>query len=416
MNAAKSAAKPTLTSEQRAALEAVDFSVSLSAGAGCGKTFVLTERFLRAVDPRPGRGGLDLKQLAAITFTDAAAREMRSRIRARCYERLREANDAAEAEAWLRLMRDIDGAQISTFHSFCGGLLRRFAVEADVDPQFELLDQATADLLHVEAVDDVLREKLDARDRSVLRLAADAQIEGLRENLLSLLADVTATPSPRVKRWLEYDAAGLASHWHEQFRLETLPAARRDLAKSREFAALAEAVDPVRADDAKVAAHLALLEGMLTQLAGDQDLTSSFYDELFERAKTPPFIRAPKWAHEDYHAAYRDACTAFRKTLDQSLLRAVFDMERAREAAATGLDYLKLVDEIRTLIERRKSERRQLEFNDLMLGVHRLLTDPEHAAAAQQAAAELNLLMVDEFQDTDPLQVELVQALAANWR
>src|SRR5262245_47891419 len=137
---------PPLTPQQRAALDARDRSVSLAAGAGCGKTFVLTERFISQLDPQAADEAANLDQLVAITFTDAAAREMRDRIRRRCFERLQAAGDRAEAAAWQRLMRSIDAARISTIHAFCTALLRRYAVEAGLDPQFEVLDAPAAEL------------------------------------------------------------------------------------------------------------------------------------------------------------------------------------------------------------------------------------------------------------------------------
>ena len=118
---------PSLTPQQRAALHAVDRSVSLSAGAGCGKTFVLTERFLAEVSPGSGSAALD--EVVAITFTEAAAREMRSRVRARCRERL-EAAPPQDRASWQSLVRQLDAARISTIHSFCAQLLRTHAVEA----------------------------------------------------------------------------------------------------------------------------------------------------------------------------------------------------------------------------------------------------------------------------------------------
>src|SRR5690606_5151033 len=84
---APAAAPAGLTEQQQAALDARDVSVSLSAGAGCGKTFVLTERFLSHVDPTQVERA-ELDEIVAITFTDAAAREMRDRIRRRCFQRL----------------------------------------------------------------------------------------------------------------------------------------------------------------------------------------------------------------------------------------------------------------------------------------------------------------------------------------
>ena len=89
---------PPLTEEQRAAIECRQHSVALSAGAGCGKTFVLTERFLSHLDSATyaESRATHLSQLIAITFTDAAAREMRSRIRNACYARQAEVTNSAD--------------------------------------------------------------------------------------------------------------------------------------------------------------------------------------------------------------------------------------------------------------------------------------------------------------------------------
>src|SRR5437762_7073783 len=75
----------SLTDQQRRALRVTEASVALSAGAGCGKTMVLTERFLAALDDA---GGRPLRALVALTFTEKAARELRRRIRAQCRARL----------------------------------------------------------------------------------------------------------------------------------------------------------------------------------------------------------------------------------------------------------------------------------------------------------------------------------------
>src|SRR5215471_19393546 len=172
-------ASPTkLTKEQRNALAVRGFSVALSAGAGCGKTSVLTERFLdqlqrgNARAPAPEK----LHEVVAITFTDRAAREMRDRVRMKCYERLENASEE-QAEGWLRLLRSLDGARISTIHSFCGALLRAHAVEAQLDPRFVVIEQSQAETLLAEIIEDVLREKLSASGdplhQPIIDLAAD---------------------------------------------------------------------------------------------------------------------------------------------------------------------------------------------------------------------------------------------------
>ncbi len=111
-----------LTDEQARAICTRDVSEALSAGAGCGKTYVLAERFLAQLEPDTSRqstagGPARLSELVAITFTERAAREMRDRIRAKCYARLQAAR-GDEAAYWLDVLRSLDAARVCTIHSF----------------------------------------------------------------------------------------------------------------------------------------------------------------------------------------------------------------------------------------------------------------------------------------------------------
>ena len=173
--------RPTYTAEQSAAIAAREFSVALSAGAGCGKTFVLTERFLSHLEPPKDvrQDHTRLGQLVAITFTERAAREMRDRIREACGKRLKSCPEA-EVEHWRELLRELD-SRISTIHSFCGSLLRSHAVEAGLDPRFRVLDAAQSDTLLFELVDRGLRWRLADRDEAVIELVVKYGLDRLRE-------------------------------------------------------------------------------------------------------------------------------------------------------------------------------------------------------------------------------------------
>src|SRR5438477_5899399 len=149
------------TSQQLAAISAKSVSVVLSAGAGCGKTTVLTERFLSQL--RGKEQPPDLMSLVAITFTERAAREMRERIRSMCLKCLRTA-PADEVEHWAAIVREMDSARISTIHSFCGSLLRSHAVEAGLDPMFGLLDETLGAAFLQQSVRAGLHERLVAAD------------------------------------------------------------------------------------------------------------------------------------------------------------------------------------------------------------------------------------------------------------
>src|SRR5215467_12292018 len=106
----------TLTPQQATAVSCRQVSVVLASGAGCGKTHVLTERYLSHLRD----DGAEVSQVVAITFTDRAAREMRGRIRRAIAQHLRDARGDDEAErTWGRHLRALETAPISTIHSFC---------------------------------------------------------------------------------------------------------------------------------------------------------------------------------------------------------------------------------------------------------------------------------------------------------
>ena len=114
----------TLRPEQRQALVVKTASVALGSGAGCGKTTVLSERFLNELETSAGR---PLRMLVALTFTDKAARELRQRIRNRCRAKLA----VGENVGWWRsALRALEAAPIGTFHEFCARLLRALLLQA----------------------------------------------------------------------------------------------------------------------------------------------------------------------------------------------------------------------------------------------------------------------------------------------
>src|SRR5438552_5416079 len=130
--------------------------VFVSAGAGTGKTKVLVERFARAVCDQ----GVDVDSILVITYTEKAAGELRSRIRARLVE-------AGRPE----LARELDGAWISTIHGFCHRLLRSHPFAAGVDPRFRVLDDSQGRVLRGEAFEAALDE-FCGDDPARLRLLA----------------------------------------------------------------------------------------------------------------------------------------------------------------------------------------------------------------------------------------------------
>jgi ATP-dependent exoDNAse (exonuclease V) beta subunit len=156
----------TLTAEQQEAVRRRSEPILLSAAAGSGKTSVLVERFVQAVR----EDGLAPAAVLAITFTERAAGELRSRVRARLLE-------LGDREA----ARDTETAFIGTFHGFCARLLRAHPLPAGLDPEFEILDAGQSARLRERAFEDSLVEFLAGGDAGAVDLLAAYGVDIVRQ-------------------------------------------------------------------------------------------------------------------------------------------------------------------------------------------------------------------------------------------
>ncbi len=396
-----------LTAEQHAALTAHDRSVSLAAGAGCGKTFVLTERYLSYLDPCQLDPMADLSELVAITFTDAAAREMRDRIRRRCYERMLAATEPSERSAWKQLLSTLDGARVSTIHSFCATLLRNHAAEAALDPRFELLDSPTAQLMRLQSLDDHLRRLLVAGDERLIQLATHFKLHKLRDYAAALLGNNLPAI---VDRWNNASPAELVKHWQQHYDEQIAPAALAEIASAEPVQLLQKLSAHSAVTKEKAQAHFAELLALLKSLPGNQSPHLAAL-QLRSMAKVQGVCTKKDWPDEADHNAMRDACKAVRDLVDASILRYPLATDKLEAAAAIGLDLLELVAEVSARYNDAKQQRNVLEFDDLLTRTAALLTDARYPQVQQGLVRSTQLLMVDEFQDTDPQQVAIVKAL-----
>jgi ATP-dependent helicase/nuclease subunit A len=164
-----------LTSEQEQAVVRRRGGLLLAAGAGSGKTAVLVERFVRAVLD----DGIAPARILAITFTERAAGELTQRLRQRLL-----AAGAREAA------RDLDGALVGTFHSFCARLLRLHALGADVAPDYRVLDDAGALRLRETAFEDALRALVSREGDGGVELLAAYGATRLQEIVLGAHAEL----------------------------------------------------------------------------------------------------------------------------------------------------------------------------------------------------------------------------------
>jgi len=422
-----------LTDQQRRAITTRDTSVALSAGAGCGKTFVLTERFLAQLAP-DSSGRTRLGQVVAITFTERAAREMRDRIRTACTERLLECPDD-QVDHWLELVREIDSARISTIHSFCGSVLRAHAVDAGLDPQFRVLDQAQADTLLSELLDRQLRRRLAEHDDAVIDLIVQFGLSGLHERIAMLLG---RRQEIDWDQWLAEKPEELAARWEEYFRTDVLPRIMRQITDSEaaqtllgicrdrpsnnsvmldRFRLLLERLPKLAESAVRVAGGKA--EGDAPAVPGHRfalprppcKLPKDDLKEIREAAKVQGGGGKKAWTSDEIYQQFSESAKALRKLIDKQKKMVGFDAEQAGPSAEAALQLLAVTAEIAKAYEDQKRELGVLDFNDLLIRTRDLLVGPNRAAMRKQLDSQIRLLLVDEFQDTDPLQVELVRAL-----
>ena len=143
---------PKWTAEQQRAIDA-DGNLLVSAGAGSGKTAVLTARIVRLI-----RGGASINSVLCVTFTNAAAAEMKKRIEKSLARAAAEAN-GEEAEKLYRAARGVSAASISTLHSFCTQVLRRHFNLAGLDPAFRVADAGETAILRQNAYDELVEDR-----------------------------------------------------------------------------------------------------------------------------------------------------------------------------------------------------------------------------------------------------------------
>ncbi|HEY2155626.1 MAG TPA: UvrD-helicase domain-containing protein [Isosphaeraceae bacterium] len=388
-----------LTAQQRAALDVVGASVVLATGAGCGKTRVLTEKYVEALSARR----VPVGRMVALTFTDKAAAELRRRVRQACRERL----DAGEdVDYWRDVLRALEAAPIGTFHTFCGEVVRRFAVRAGVDPGFAILDESVAATCREEAVDAAIRMSLVARDEHLRALVAALNLGAIRDHLVDLLADRSAES---LDAWAAADPTDLVERWRAAFQVKGRPAAIAGfLDASRPCLQMIETRRegfPARMGEA-----LAAIVDKLGKIASS-DGPEDILDEVREHAKMPRGIGPGKWPDPGLYETCKETFGRFRDLVDRALADLTADDASTDVAAHLGISMARLAAKARGEFAAVKRRRGVLDFDDLLLTARDLLRDDD-GPVREDLGRRYDLILVDEFQDTDPIQDEIVRRIA----
>lgn len=359
----------TLMPQQLQVVKTLDRPLFVSAGAGSGKTFTLTRRIVYALSPESGPFVEHLDQVLAITFTKDAAAEIRDRVRRALIE------EGMDEEALT-----VDDAWISTIHGMCSRILRAHALELGIDPEFtvltdtdELMDQAVEHVLGRATAPDVAPE-LAASLKTLYAwypmageggpFGAGTTIKGLVRDLLELSSQLPGgMDDVRVARG-QADTSALADAY------------RAALGTSKATTEKAQvALDAIDAFEAS---------GKTMEDAA----------RLMMSCSMPRASKAfPKEQVELLKAEAADAFINIMLACGGPALDALVGLARAVEAEYRAL----------------KADQSALDNNDLLRMAYEALRDYPAIRAAYEG--RFKMVMIDEFQDTDQMQVDLIRYL-----
>jgi ATP-dependent exoDNAse (exonuclease V) beta subunit len=374
----------------------LDETFAVEAAAGTGKTTVLVERIVNVLASR--KTGVD--KIVAVTFTEKAAGELKLRLRAELETRRQEAHAdgrAARAAALADALANLEQAHVSTIHTFCADLLRERPVEARVDPRFTMLTEPQAQALFGAVFRDWLQARLEAPPPGVRRALRRRGWDD--KGPIARLERAAWT----LAEWRDFTAPWDAGAFDQPvrvdalvddvFRFAAMTAMRGDAQDplyldtepARRFAAEVRLSEQVRARD---------YDGLEAQLVA---LDTHKFRNARKGRKTSPYGKGVlRQQVVDAHVALVARLGEFRCDADADLAA------RLRDELVTALEAYEIA----------KQRAGALDFLDLLVRARDLVRDSRDVRAAFQA--RFTHLFVDEFQDTDPLQAEILLLLAAD--
>ncbi len=414
------------TKGQQQCIDARGGTVLVSAAAGSGKTAVLIERIVSLLcDPAHP---ISIDSLLVVTFTKAAAAEMRSRLNGRLAELL--AKDPHNRHL-LRQQMLLPQATICTIDSFCAQLLREQASKIGISPRFRVAEDTALRVMKNDVIARVLNDAYAQNDPSFRALCdlltGDRSDAHLSEQVLHTYDFIQAHPFPL--QWLDTQEAPFLN---DKPLLDTvwgrllLERIVRDLRAAQ--AALTTAIDEMSGDDRMEAAYGSSITVTLDGIARALETSSDRWDALVGAVHAISFPRAkPLKGYED--EAFKERVVSLRNyakdLINDSVKPLLADNEasaKADIAAAAPIIHalFALVKEFSAAFSKAKEAQNMLDFNDMEHLALSLLAEPTadggfvRTEAAKEIGARFTHIMVDEYQDTNATQDTLFSALSDN--
>ena len=380
--------KLDLTDEQLKAITNGGGTMLVAAGAGSGKTFMLTQRIEYLFSPESGKNFghanmpaiADIDQVCAITFTEKAAEELKSRIRAKLIE-------IGQEEQALK----VDSSWISTIHGMCARILKSFAVDLEIDPEFKIIvdvdEQALLNLAFEQAIHEVSLNEDDNKYKDLLdeyQLIGAGFSQGLRDVVLELVhqAAMSVNGFAEIKNCKpHFDAFKTCNYLIEAYE------------RAQQLVSQAKPSDTQQTTVINIAESISTLKDALSD---EQKLTLNGFAGVLNKCIRPP---------KNFGGAdVKDAVAEVQHKLEESCCL-LADAWAARHwdcvmelAVLTDKNYSQL-----------KTEHKVLDNNDLLTKT--LFALDQCRPVSEMFKRKFKLVMVDEFQDTSSLQIAVISKI-----
>ena len=391
---------------RRNAISVHDRSILVEAGAGSGKTAVMAGRIAAMLAE-----GIAPKSIAAVTFTELAASELLIRVRDFTSDlaagmiptELKIAFPDGLSDTHMANLisasAQIDEITCSTIHGFCQRLIKPYPVEADIDPGASVMDRNQADLAFIEIVETWLRDQLSGEEGGIIAemvLQNPSETVGLIHKIVANLRKRRTVSAPGVTPLAQHirrfrDAAEAFAEF-----IRTAPAVEEETAMfANRFDTMAQSLD----DIASTETSAGLVRLLVLQPHGDLCTKSGTFLAFKKKGKWAEAAKREGLSKADgerlntaAEGHYTACCDAWQTMLQNIASRALSD----------------LIAQVQPVLLRFREYKRStalLDFDDLIFAARDLLRDHDDVRCA--LAARFSRVLVDEFQDTDPLQTEI---------
>ncbi len=396
---------PNWTKAQRQAIDARNDMLLVSAAAGSGKTAVLVERILSLIQ----KDGLDVGRMLVVTFTRAAAAEMRERI-------LKALNEAADAQESLREQAlKVDRASISTLHVFCGQVIREHFQAAGLDPTARLIEGGEQDALYQQALDDVLLMAHEQGKTGFLELSEQFDDEDIKEMADDLYRFLMSLPDPW--RWLHQRMADFPNEEeikHHPWTTQLAKGIALQLEGSLDAAnALLSLLDGPFADPAYaeiLQADIRQIKLLVTAAEQSLDMLRSAWEERNFPRFPPLRKKSPEtmaWGEvlKNQRTRIRDGISKIVESAPRDMVQAAKDILHTMPALRA---LMRLTRKLYKRYEELKREKNVYDFSDLE---HKTLAVLRRPDLREVVRSRFDAVFIDEYQDISGIQEAILQAV-----